>query len=451
MKKLTTLIFMLLISFCFVLGGCGETPLVMPTDFTSVKSNGGFVVGAGNYVYFANAYKDNTKIENQSENDGEGVAQFSLKRAEVNTSNNWFNFVKDEDKKISYENVINKIAGYQVSNMYVSGEYLYFTSPNIHKNKENQNEFNLSTLFKIKLDGTGLSEIYTTKSSTATFYLAGKQKQQILIFDDEKIKTVKISENSSSVDTLAEDVTTVVFPKLQEQDIAWLYYTSNRAEEDLLTGNILNKVSVDNGDVVENVSAVAGQTITLISQDFGRLFYIKEKGTSKALYSNDFSSASSEVSHGVVASGIVDGGDLMYIPAEDESKSCFVYIYNNALYLQLISGTQASQSVQVTSETATIQFLAGTYVFYSTESGIYKYSILDRVNLQVADMANINDSVMDYDGKFVYFFVKEDSQTTETEYLYRADAHLSGGMKTELVAELAEDDIPEDDEGKVEE
>ena len=87
MKKFATLVLMLLISCCFALGGCGQKPLTMPNEYVNAVSNGGFVVGAGNYVYFANAYKDNTSISSVSENSGSKVAQHSLKRAEIETKN----------------------------------------------------------------------------------------------------------------------------------------------------------------------------------------------------------------------------------------------------------------------------------------------------------------------------------------------------------------------------
>ena len=41
---------------------------------------------------------------------------------------------KNENNNKTYQNVLNKVAGYETSNMYVANDYLYFTSPNIHKN-----------------------------------------------------------------------------------------------------------------------------------------------------------------------------------------------------------------------------------------------------------------------------------------------------------------------------
>lgn len=462
MKKFTTIIFMLLISFCFVLTGCGGTNLKMPENHSNVSSNGGFVVGAGNYMYFANAYKSNSDISAKSENDGEGVAQHSIKRVELDTSNQyntWFK-IKKQEEKISYENVLNKIAGYQTANMYVVGDYLYFTSPNVHKNKSNEHDFTLHTLFKIKLDGTGLQEIYTTETNSAKFYLQGSEAKTILIFDGDKIKQVNVSANSTSVDLIASNVENVVFPSNAEQDIAWLYYTSNRAEDSLFSGNILNKVSLQTKEV-EQVYAPVNETIKIVAYENGRLFYIKSGiESTKGLYSTNFSSSMPTTPHRTLTDGIENESDILFITA-DAGRSAFVFIYNNNLYVQLLSANNQSQARKVSTAETTIQFYNGTYVYYSTDAGVYRFSILDAYNAitsssetistkQISDQANILADDMDFDGRYVYFFAKGDGQETETKYLYRADTMLEE-KNSECIAELLEQDIPEEEEETIEE
>ena len=436
MKKLTTLLLMLLLSCCFVLAGCGETPLTMPTGYETVYSNGGFVVGAGNYMYFANAYKDSSSLKSSSDNEGKNAEDVSIKRVEKQTNSSWFNIVKDEENKISYEKVINKIAGYQVSNMFIANQYLYFTSPNIHKNKENSYEFELSTLFRIKLDGTGLKEVYTSKTAGIKMYLTADKT--LLMFDDEKIMKLNAEIGEDSFDILAEDVSGVEFPSNMEQELAWVYYTSNRDEDSLLTGNILNKVSIATGDIIE-VSAVSGQTIKIISQNYGRLFYTKS-GKNDGLYSNDFSGSNSEILHRTLTEGIVDASDLMYIECENSNYNSFVFMYNDNLYIQLITDTNDAQAVKVTSQKTTIQFSYGSYVYYSTDGGIYRYSVMDRIQKQIADNSNVNQGIMDFDGRYIYYFASDDNQESSTEYLYRADAYVDGNFKVERVGELSEAD-----------
>lgn len=443
MKKITTVLFMLLISLCFVLTGCNGSNLTMPQNYENPVSNGGFIVSAGNYVYFANTFKGYSSLTTKADNDGKNVAENSLKRLEISTSNKWFNLVKDEEQNFNYENVVNKIAGYETSNMYVVNDYLYFTSPNVHKNKENAYEFELSTLFRIKLDGSGLTEILTTQTNDAKFYLT--KNKQLLIYDDGKIEALDLKNNKTSTKTLVSDVESVVFPREEEQDVAWLYYTTARDEEDLFTGNILNKLSIETGEVKEEILKVAGETITLIAQDYGRLFYLRKGGNADGLYSNDFSSSNSAVRHRTLTDGISDGTDLAFIKCNNLDNNSFVFIYNNNLYVQLISATNDSQAIKITKDTTTIQFINGSYVYYSTSNGIYRYSILDKQEQQISDVADMSETVMDFDGRYVYFFAKPEGQESETKYLFRADC-FSSDIKTECIAEIAEDDIVEETE-----
>lgn len=453
MKKFTTLLFMLLISFCFVLSGCGGANLKLPQELSRVYSNGGFVVSAGNYMYFANAYKDNTTLTDGSQNKGSSVAQYSLKRIELNTENKWFNIVKDEEENINYENVVNKIAGYQVSNMFVVNEYLYFTTPNVHKNDQNNYELNLSTLFRIKLNGSDMKELYTTKAPTAEIYLASTSEgKKILIYDDEKIGEINVGAKETGVNFFVENVKSVVFPKQEEQEVTYVYYTSDREDKDVFSGNILNKVNVVSGDT-EEVAKVAGQTIKLIAQDYDRLFYIitKSNNESLGLFSNDVADFDSQTLHLTATEGIVDGGDLLYIKCTDNDydfEDCFVFMYKDNLYLQLLSSTFDSQAIKLTEETTTIQFASGSYVYYSTTSGIYRYSVLSKQEQPISNKTNINGTTMDFDGRWVYFFAKGDNQETETEYLYRADTQSAEDMVTELIGELLEEDIVEEDAEK---
>ena len=444
MKKLTSILFILLISFCFVLTGCDGSTLSMPENFSTPVSNGGFVVGAGNYMYFANAYKSYSSITSADDN-GNNVAQHSFKRLKLQENLDskgnpiWLKLAKDENNSLTYETVANKILGYETTNLYVVNEYLYFTTPNVHKNNENNHEFDKSTLFRLKLDGSDLKEILTTKTSTANFYLT--KDKTLLIFDDAKIQKINLAQNQTSVNTLASNVANVVFPNNEEQDIAWLYYTSNREDGDLFSGNILNKVSVKTGGESIEVYRVAGETINIVAQENGIIFYTITGGSNAGLYSNDFSTSSSRIRHRTLITGIENSSDLLFI----ESQDAFVFLYEDKLYIQLLSETNNTQADQLTSEATTIYFYNGSYVYYSTSAGIYRYSILQNTHQQISNHSDIQSGALDFDGRYVYYFVKGEGQEGETKYLYRADTY-SSDITTECIAERLESDIPEEDE-----
>ena len=459
MKKFTFAVLTILVSFCFILSGCSKAPLTMPGDCTVVYSNGGFVVGVDNYLYFGNAYKAYSDLKEKSDNEGSGVKDKALNLNRVELNDDAQKSLKlDEDEKANYENVISKIAGYDTSNMFVVGENLYFTSPNVHKNaskdkdKYNTYEFNLNTLFKIKLDGSGLKEIYTTEKDGSKFCLTGGEKPTLLIYDNEKIMQVKCYEGSTKTETLAEKVKSTVFPYENGVDFVDVYFTADREEDDQLTGDLVKKLNIKTGEItaVNNMAAYK-ETITLISYNGERLFYTRTGGAEdrKGLFSNDFSTGSSEQKQRYDTSSFSATSKIYLIKANEYlTEDVFVFEYSNKIYIQKISSNHDAASKQITTEKSTIAFVDGTYVYYTTENGIYRVSVLgDNTVTQISDNKDFQSGALDFDGRYVYFYAKAENDTTSTKYLYRADTFTAeaGSIKTECIAELLKADTEQEE------
>lgn len=459
MKKFTFAVLTILVSFCFILSGCSKAPLTMPQNCNVVYSNGGFVVGVDNYLYFGNAYKAYSDLKEKSDNEGEGVKDKALNLNRVELNNDAQKSLKlDEDEKANYENVISKIAGYDTSNMFVVGENLYFTSPNVHKNaskdkdKYNTYEFNLNTLFKIKLDGSGLKEIYTTEKDGSKFCLTGGEKPTLLIYDNEKIMQVKCYEGATKTETLAEKVKSTVFPYENGVDFVDVYFTADREEDDQLTGDLVKKLNIKTCEItaVNNMAAYK-ETITLISYNGERLFYTRTGGAEnrKGLFSNDFSTGSSEQKQRYDTSSFSATSKIYLIKAEEYStEDIFVFEYNNKIYIQKVSADNDAASKQITTDKSTIAFVDGTYVYYTTENGIYRVSVLgDNTVTQISDNKDFQSGALDFDGRYVYFYAKAENDTTSTKYLYRADTFTAeaGSIKTECIAELLKADTKQEE------
>lgn len=459
MKKFTFAVLTILVSFCFILSGCSKAPLTMPQNCNVVYSNGGFVVGVDNYLYFGNAYKAYSDLKEKSDNEGEGVKDKALNLNRVELNNDAQKSLKlDEDEKANYENVISKIAGYDTSNMFVVGENLYFTSPNVHKNaskdkdKYNTYEFNLNTLFKIKLDGSGLKEIYTTEKDGSKFCLTGGEKPTLLIYDNEKIMQVKCYEGATKTETLAEKVKSTVFPYENGVDFVDVYFTADREEDDQLTGDLVKKLNIKTGEItaVNNMTAYK-ETITLISYNGERLFYTRTGGAEnrKGLFSNDFSTGSSEQKQRYDTSSFSATSKIYLIKAEEYlTEDIFVFEYNNKIYIQKVSADNDAASKQITTDKSTIAFVDGTYVYYTTENGIYRVSVLgDNTVTQISDNKDFQSGALDFDGRYVYFYAKAENDTTSTKYLYRADTFTAeaGSIKTECIAELLKADTKQEE------
>ena len=170
MKKLLSILAVLVLGVCFLFSGCSPK-LEMPQG--DVSSNGGHVVVVGDYVYYSNTFVDYSSLSGNDNKEGttKHNALYRVKTDEFGYT------TKNEEGTIQdIEKVYSKITGFNNSNMFVNGNYLYFTSPNIHKeNKTGKDKFDLTTLFRVKLDGTGLKEILTTQTSQGKFYLVTEQ------------------------------------------------------------------------------------------------------------------------------------------------------------------------------------------------------------------------------------------------------------------------------------
>ena len=340
--------------------------------------------------------------------------------------------------------------------MFVVGENLYFTSPNVHKNaskdkdKYNTYEFNLNTLFKIKLDCSGLKEIYTTEKDGSKFCLTGGEKPTLLLYDNEKIMQVKCYEGATKTETLAEKVKSTVFPYENGVDFVDVYFTADREEDDQLTGDLVKKLNIKTGEItaVNNMTAYK-ETITLISYNGERLFYTRTGGAEnrKGLFSNDFSTGSSEQKQRYDTSSFSATSKIYLIKAEEYlTEDIFVFEYNNKIYIQKVSTDNDAASKQITTDKSA--FVDGTYVYYTPENGIYRVSVLgDNTVTQISDNKDFQSGALDFDGRYVYFYAKAENDTTSTKYLYRADTFTAeaGSIKTECIAELLKADTKQEE------
>ena len=449
MKKYGSLLCALLMCVCFLFAGCG-TPIEMPTG--EIKSNGGNTLVVGDYVYFANTYVSTSSLVNGDNLEGKTGAN-SIYR--VKTENGLT--TKDENEVVqNVEKVLSKIAGFETSNMFAKGDYLYFTSPNTHKSsvegEQGKDRFDLTTLFRCKLDGTGLKEIFTTQTTAGKFYLAKNGEKDILyFFDNNKIQQLEISDKIARPTTLVDKVSDVVFPEDFGKTITTLYYTAELTEEDGtnegVTGNKLYKLDVASKEstLVRQKSA---ETIKLVSYDTNRLYYTRNEGDITSYYSNDFSKGfeAGEIQH-TFAGSSTDITEFYAFGTDEEGNLLpVIYVYKSKLFMQPVGENYAV----LQDSAVTVEFISGEYVYYTTDSGIYRksYKTPEKDAVQITDKTDIQAGTVDFDGRFIYFYAKTDTNSTDNYYMYRANTKTAelGRMNTECISIVESEDLVEDTE-----
>lgn len=440
MKKSIKYVLALVLCLCFVLVGC--TPkLEMPKG--NIDSNGGSVVMVGDYVYYANTFVDYSSLSGNA-NEDKTTNQNALYR--VKTDEFGYTTRDDDDFIENIEKVTTKISGFNNSNMFVVGNYLYFTSPNAHKNKKGEDLFKLTTLFRVKLDGTNRQEILSTETTQGKFFLVTEETPYLLVFDNNKIIKLTIGDKLGKIETLVSDVLDVVFPTNYGKLDAF-YYTTDISEQDKtagLSGNYLHKFDLTNNNQ-SLISRNERETISLVAFEDGKLYYKRLDAETKdsLYYSNTMQETFENGEKVLTAVGETTSKDSTTDVISKFSiinEDNYVFEYNKKIKLN-------TETTPLVNEEAKIEKIYGDYVYYSTSKGLFRISYKDKKVQTVAEISNIKqgEGAVDIAGEYVYFYAKTANNSTDTYYCHRANNKIieDGRTKVECIAEVLDEDIKE--------
>ena len=440
MKKSIKYVLALVLCLCFVLVGC--TPkLEMPKG--NIDSNGGSVVMVGDYVYYANTFVDYSSLSGNA-NEDKTTNQNALYR--VKTDEFGYTTRDDDDFIENIEKVTTKISGFNNSNMFVVGNYLYFTSPNAHKNKKGEDLFKLTTLFRVKLDGTGRQEILSTETTQGKFFLVTEETPYLLVFDNSKIIKLTIGDKLGKIETLVSDVLDVVFPTNYGKLDAF-YYTTDISEQDKtagLSGNYLHKFDLTNNNQ-SLISRNERETISLVAFEDGKLYYKRLDAETKdsLYYSNTMQETFENGEKVLTAVGETTSKDSTTDVISKFSiinEDNYVFEYNKKIMLN-------TETTPLVNEEAKIEKIYGDYVYYSTSKGLFRISYKDKKVQTVAEISNIKqgEGAVDIAGEYVYFYAKTANNSTDTYYCHRANNKIieDGRTKVECISEVLDEDIKE--------
>lgn len=436
MKKSLAFIACLLLSFCLILSGCSG--LEMPASNAKVYGNGGSVVQKGEYIYFANAYTNYSALSDKVSNkEGEAglYSLYRIKTTDVNGSLNLDNqgFVKNA------EVIVEKVVGFEYSNLYIVGDNLYFGSPNMHKNSNNENKFNLVSIFKVKLDGSGLKELYTTEEYTsssgwAVYNIGGVN--YLVTFEGSKIVRHTINKKGKLDDktVLASGVTGGVLPESNGYaNDNKIFFTSNRPEGETelgLTGNVLKSVEIATGTVKQHRNL--GDTVKIVNYKFGNLIYtLKDTVDDSYVWADDFNGNQQRLTYWQV--------ENPYVACVMGNGLKLVYSFEDKLVVQNFGSNEVEVLVD---GDATVINVTEDYVYYTLDSKIARVSLIDKQITQIYEDKEMED-IFDFDSRYIFYFTKTKNNSSNTLYMHCLDLHALE-QNTEVVAqplgEIAQED-----------
>ncbi len=211
MKKMMTLITAgaLAVTAAASLAGCGGNfkPLSsIPSG--AVSSNGGFVVGVADYIYFINGVESYTSDNTYGE-----PVKGALMRAK-----------KSELASGGGEIVVPSLmtAGDYDAGIYIYGDRVYYATPNNIENTAGQVEQNYLDFKSAKLDGSSVVSYFNVSDNAASYrFVQVDGTVYVLYTESETLHSYNTAKKTDTV--LAKDVSDVIFSDNKEDPYA--YYT----------------------------------------------------------------------------------------------------------------------------------------------------------------------------------------------------------------------------------
>jgi hypothetical protein len=446
MKKVSRYVVLMVISLAFILTGCGGG-IVMPKADAKVYGNGGTVVQKGEYLYFTNAYTPYSSLESEVSN-GESNKEFGIYRVKLSSINNATVDYNENGFAENVEKITPTLSGFENSGLYIVGDYLFFASPNMHKTSKNENKFDYITLFSIKLNGSGLKELYTTKSSENVKWKVYEisDKNYLVTVEGDKVIRHEISKNKLVNKTvLVEDAKSVMLPENIisdfDKDIYYIKdFTQEQKEELFLSGDVFEKVNLVSAQKTI-INQVSGQTTSLLMFENSRLVYKNVNSISgeEGIY------VLGQASNAMRISYLPEGKTNFFFMGDEKP---LIYKSNSKVWMHFLTlenkTDQPNNDPEVLiDQDATVHFVVGDYVYYSAGEKLNRISYTNKEVQNIIE-GTVESKNIDFDGRYIYLYKTLDKAESQTNYLNRVDTfsvETSKEAKFEVIGFVLDKDV----------
>ena len=439
MKKKFIKLFTMIFAVALLLTGCATVSDIFdengqPYYFEEVEYFGGQVAQIGSHLYFANGYSDSS-----ADDFDYSTASQTGYLARINLGQS---FTFDEEatdtnnsSPLGSEKVSDRFVGYQNQNMFAYGSYLYFTSTNTHRTDELQNDYSRVTLLRVKFNGDGLQEIYTTRfddnsqisvqkgSDGNYYYVICAQNSE----EEYQLSSIRIGDSLGENTILAENIESYAIADANSSFKNVVFTTTND------DGEIeIKAVDFANGQITD-YSYPQSSEITLLDRVGDVVFYSVDTDISDVeIYQKNITQ-----SNNFDATGRFYSDDSISNVMATEDGFAFI-TENGSLVYKTLNGTS---KVLISSDTTfDVLFEENGWIYYSTSTQINRIGVLSGETQNVVTMTSIISGTYGISDGYIYFFAQieqTDSESSDTEevdenyYLYRAP--LSGNGAYQLI------------------
>lgn len=257
-KKVVIAIAMLTL-LVMIFAGCASTykwgPVAGGDKDAVVENNGGLAVKQGEYIYYINGRTATSDITKKEDNTFGKVTKGAIMRGKLDDKGN----VKDPSIVVPLMSLSSNKEG----GIYVFGGYIYYTTPSIATDRDGALQTTFFDYMRTSLDGTKTEKIATVEGASTTYKFAS---DALIYYKDNKIIRIPYDDNSiGKEETVAEDVTGVVFPQNKTYDpkktpIDDVIFYTKASEDDEATYNVTYVVSTKSGSEAKEI--INGSTYT---------------------------------------------------------------------------------------------------------------------------------------------------------------------------------------------
>lgn len=457
MKKFTRiLICLMLCVFGFGLVACGdprteeEKNFTYPTGSDVVYGNGGLAVKKGNYVYFVNGYKSIEDVSNKKDTFTVGSLMLMKlgENGEVVTDDE--GLTKDE----YFITMHNKLCGYQATNLFIHGGYLYFVSPCLENESGDKVWAKERVVFnRIKLNkSSSVEEVYSSGVKYDQLqYEYYQENGQLFIMVWEKGDSyysnngtnalIRVDATGKSSYKVANDVQSVVFSE-NSDEIFFVKHASSDETYDLKKYDIVSNQVEDyysNSKTFEAKAVANGKVFILASHGVGSTTDIKVSNIANhsdfaLFYAYSDSATMSYANDGTVVA--VNGNVISIVKSLTDIK---VVIDAEATSINVIGF--ANGCVYYYDEVSNIKYVSYSNVLAGNQPEIKTLTTIDAVS---SDCSYFD---LDEDESMMYFYKK----VGENYYLHRIRINNNIGETEEMFGVYIESDAPVEEEEPEEE
>ena len=462
----------LVVTLCFsACGGLGRFN-DNPDANAVVYGNGGLAVQKGEYLYFVNGYINTADVgetNNYGDIDQSAIYRVKLTGGKVVETN--VEYDEDGNLKVDKTQAINdvdiivpKVAGFEYSDLYIFGDYLYYTTPN--NKKDNSGNILTSQLqyYRTKIDRSGSNELlYETVSQNSevslSMYQIGDTVYQIIL-DGETLVVNTINGSNVTRTTVSEHAHSASSPVYANSNSVinsidnYIYFTEPFENENT-TGAVLKAYNLQ---TKETTTIFSNENVTyeIINTNGNYLYYLKTDANPPVMNTKIYTMNSSfnEISTPVSDQFVGSDADITeYYLAGSNQGRAIIYTDGTNTYFK-----RATDNVGITVLTSDviseIVKVVDNYMYYISDSNLYRIDYTQSgqtaelmIPEGVTPKADIAKN-FDIDGKNIYFFV----QYTNNYYMHYVTYEPgitddAGNAYTHFIGKLLEEDyLDVDDE-----